>query len=277
MALAALILTILAQDKVIEVVPRVVDKGPMVDGSAADDAWKDAPETVLSLWKPHDEADRRQLRLRAIRTSDEIFFLLVWTDETRDARHMPFVWNKESKSYDEADLTEDVASLGFELEGEFDSNMLAGKESRWDVWHWKAWRTNPAGFAMDKTHQYSRSNLGGKSHKLIATDGRPVWIARPEDQGTSATKRADKPAEYAGDEVPQFAAQAPSGSAADVRAKGEWKDKAWTLELGRKLRTGHKDDTQFETGRSYGFSVAVFDREEDADHSVAATLKLTIK
>jgi len=274
----ALVLLLAAlQDKPIELVSAPVDRAPALDGVADDDAWKSAAEVKVTLWKPHDPNDKKDVLVRVCRTTDDIHFLLVWKDDTKDVRHHPFVWNKEKGDYDEAELEEDVASLGFELEGEFDADMLAGKESRWDVWHWKAARTNPAGFAMDKSHQYSRSNLGGKSKKFMGNDGKPVWIARPEDAGRSATKRADKPAKNEGDEVPQFIAQEPDGSAADVRAKGAWKDKTWTLELSRKLRTGQKDDAQLESGKSYGFTLAVFDHEEHADHSVAPTMKLVIK
>ncbi len=268
---------LLAQDKPIELVAKAVEKAPAIDGDAGDAAWQSAPETKLTLWKPNDPDDKRELRVRVCRTADEIFFLLSWKDDTKDVRHMPFVWSKDKGGYEELDLAEDVASLAFELEGEFDPDMLAGKESRWDVWHWKAARTNPAGFAMDKSHQYSRSNLGGKSKKWIGHDGKPVWIARPEDSGTSATKRVDKPDKHDGDEIAQFIAQTPEGSAADVRAKGVWKDKAWTLELARKLKTGQKDDAAFEIGKAYGMSVAVFDHEEHSDHSVGAALKLVVK
>lgn len=273
-----MILVLLAmQDKPIDIVAASVEKAPALDGVADDDAWKSAAEVKITLWKPHDPNDKKEALLRACRTAGEIHILLVWKDDTKDVRHNPFVWSKEKGAYEEIELPEDVASLGFELEGEFDADMLAGKESRWDVWHWKAARTNPVGCAMDKSHQYSRSNLGGKSKKFMGNDGKPVWIARPEDEGRSATKRVDKPARHEGDEVAQFVAQEPDGSAADVRAKGAWKDKTWTLELSRKLRTGQKDDTQFEAGKSYGFTLAIFDHEEHMDHSVAPAMKLTIK
>lgn len=39
-----------------------------------------------------------------------------------------------------------------------------------------------------------------------------------------------------------------TGSVADVRAKGAWKDGFWTLETRRKFDTGHGDDVVFARG-----------------------------
>lgn len=65
--------------------------------------------------------------------------------------------------------------------------------------------------------------------------------------------------------MPQFSPGKPTGSAADVRAKGAWADGRWTLELGRKLGTAQKDDTKFDPSRTYKMTLGAFDRTGDMD------------
>jgi hypothetical protein len=57
----------------------------------------------------------------------------------------------------------------------------------------------------------------------------------------------------------------PTGSAADVQAKGAWADGKWTLELARKMNIDHGDDTEFDTSRSYKFAVGVQNDTGDMD------------
>jgi len=57
----------------------------------------------------------------------------------------------------------------------------------------------------------------------------------------------------------------PTGSAADVRAKGVWRDGRWTVELQRRLFTGHDDDTRFEPARRYKMAISTHDRSGDMD------------
>ena len=128
--------------------------------------------------------------------------------------------------YDEK--IEDACSLGFALEGEFNPDMLAGIESKWDVWEWQAART-PNGYALDKTHIYSRQRPEGvKSKRFQDRREKPIFLARPDDAGTPAWKRLEPPTEKKGPKLPQFEPQTPSGSAADVQARGVWADGKWT-------------------------------------------------
>jgi hypothetical protein len=57
----------------------------------------------------------------------------------------------------------------------------------------------------------------------------------------------------------------PSGSAADVQAKGEWANGKWTLELARKLNTGNPDDAAFDVSRTYKIAVEVQDADPGMD------------
>jgi hypothetical protein len=96
-------------------------------------------------------------------------------------------------------------------------------------------------------------------------NGKPIWIARLEDAGDTVERKQPAPKEHQGDRIPQYLPGTPSGSAADVRAKGTWSDGWWTLELERKLDTGHADDTAFDPSRTYRMAVSVHDRTGDMD------------
>lgn len=49
------------------------------------------------------------------------------------------------------------------------------------------------------------------------------------------------------------------GSRDDIWGKGVWKEGRWTVEMKRRLATGHTDDVRFAPGKRYTFAVAVFD------------------
>ncbi len=59
----------------------------------------------------------------------------------------------------------------------------------------------------------------------------------------------------------------PTGSIADVRAKGVWANGVWTLELQRKLDTQNLDDVVFEKGKKVLGGIAVFNHTGDDDHN----------
>ena len=65
----------------------------------------------------------------------------------------------------------------------------------------------------------------------------------------------------------------PSGSVVDVTARGVWVDGSWRLELSRKLSTGNDDDVALpqQPDNVLG-GIAVFDRSENDDHAISATL-----
>jgi hypothetical protein len=100
------------------------------------------------------------------------------------------------------------------------------------------------------THRYTKAQPEGRANQHAAKDG-------------TAT-----------DGVPQYLPGAPTGSAADVRAKGAWAVGWWTFELARKLDTGHTDDTPFDPKRAYKMAVSPHDRPGDMGRASGA-LELT--
>jgi hypothetical protein len=246
---------------------------PTLDGDDTDDAWKNAKalEVTVKRPMPPNAGASTEATIRAVRTGTHIYFVLRWKDSTKDdAAHKPWVWSTDKNAYVEGPEREDMASMAFELAGEFDADMLSGKPSTWDAWHWKAVRTNPQGYAMDRTHRYTLEKPEGKANSYDAKNGKKIWISRPEDSGDTVEKKQPAPKEKGEERVPMYLPGVPTGSAADVRAKGAWAGGWWTLEFERKLDTGNKDDTAFDVKREYKFAIGLHDRTGDMDKASGA-------
>lgn len=250
-----------------QLVATKIASSPNLDGVADDAAWRGAQPLKLDVRRvmPPNKGVKTEASIRAAYTSTHIYFLLSWKDPAADVSHKTWTWNAAAGAYEEGKDREDMAALAFELNGPFTADMLSPVEATWDVWHWKAFRTNPQGYAMDKTHRYFRQQTDTKANKHKANDGSEIWIARPEDSGNSVEKKQGAPAKNEGERVPKYLPGTPSGSAADVGAKGKWADGWWTVEFARKLDTHETDDTTFAPERCYRMGVATFDRTGDMD------------
>lgn len=262
-----------------ELVAAKVAKLPTIDGKADDDAWKTAKELVVKIDQPDEAPPKKTISVKAVHDGDSICFLLVWADPDKNDQHSPFVWKDPAGYEPDEEKVEDAATLAFELEGKFDSDMKAGIESKWDVWEWGAARTNPSGYALDRTHVYSRQAPAPpvKGRRLTDRDGGQIYFSHPVDAGTPCYTKIELPEKKGAPMIPQYPSQKPTGSAADVQAKGEWANGKWTVEFKRKLSTGNKDDTAFAAGKSCGIAVATFDKSEKGDHDVSKGFILKIQ
>lgn len=243
-------------------------QAPTLDGKVDDAAWRSAKpvEVVAKGVMPKTRGTSSTVTLRAAHTDTHIYLLVQWTDATKnEAGHKTWVWDAAKNAYVEDTDREDALSIAFEHTGPFTADMLSGDEAVWDVWHWKAFRTNPQGFAMDRSHHYFKSQPTMKANKHTAKDGSDVWIARPEDAGDTVEQKQAAPTENKGARVPQYLHGTPTGGAADVQAKGAWADGKWALELARKLDTGHTDDTTFDASKTYKLAIGVHNDTGDMD------------
>jgi hypothetical protein len=215
--------------------------------------------------------------LRAVRSATHLYILAQWEDATQDdTAHKPWVWDRSKNAYVEGPEREDMFAIAFEHRGEFTADMLSPVEGSWDVWQWKATRTNPQGYAMDRLHVYSKTQPQGKAKEHKARDGTSIWISRAEDAGKTVEGKVAAPKEFKGERVSQYVNSTPDGSASDVRAKGRWTDGKWTVEFSRALATGHDDDTRFDASRSYRMAVSTHDRTGDMDRA-SGTVLLTFR
>ena len=244
-----------------------VPRPPTLDGKLDEQVWTAGVplQMIARLALPPNEGASVPVTIRCIHTDTDVYFAMTWEDPTHSVSHKTWVWNASKKAYEQAGDREDMFALAIEHTGPFDPDMLAGIEAAWDVWHWKAFRTNPHGYAMDKTHRYTFSKPAIKARSYEAHNGKTIWIARPQDAGDTVEKSRPAPTEYQGDRVAQYVPGTPNGSTADVRAKGVWADGRWTLEMGRRLKTDHIDDTAFDRNRSYKMALAAFDHTGDMD------------
>lgn len=251
-----------------QLVSAVADAAPTLDGKADDKVWSRAKplNVVVRRVLPPNVGTSATVEIRSVHTNTHVYFLVTWEDEAASVSHKTWTWNSESKTYDEGKDREDMFALAFEHSGTFNVDMLSGDTGTWDVWHWKAFRTNPQGYAMDKTHHYTLKEPDINAKSYDAKNGKMIWIARPEDAGDTVERKQSAPSEFKGDKVPQYLPGKPSDSAADVLAKGAWADGRWTLELGRKLDTGHpKDDAPFDISRSYKMALGTFNHTGSMD------------
>ena len=144
------------------------------------------------------------------------------------------------------------------MDKDVDLSSFSDDSYRADVWYWKANRTNPAGFADDKT-QILADTPGKKSKEKVSVNGKKRYLSRLSDTGKPPYKTY-KPTAYEGDLVDAFPKGVPEGSRADVHAKGVWSGGLWSVEFARNLNTGHDDDVQFDpvTGKPYLFGISIF-------------------
>jgi len=260
-------------------VAAAADAAPVLDGRADDPVWERAEELEVKLRTATASVESR---VRAVVHAGTLHLLVRWRDPTEDREHK--LWTQQPFAADRkwtfavGPEREDVLAVAFPISGEFTADMTSPLEAVWDVWHWKAGRTDPAGFAMDRSHVYSFTGHGGRHHVETLPDGRKLHITRPEDAGTSVTKSLPAPSgPTQTNRLPQYVPQEPSGSAADVRAKGAWADGWWTVELSRALSTGHADDADLSGNEEVLFALAVLDHAEDEEHATSGVLTLRLR
>lgn len=244
---------------------------PTIDGSAAD--WSSVPATTITV-TPGVDGDAKNntgtvdATLKAAINGDTIYFMAQWPDDTKDDTHATLTWDKAEDAYVKGKDREDRIGLKFDMDGDFTTCMLSGKEYKADVWQWKAFRSGSAGYVHDKMHIFSKAQLP-KAKEHPTRDGSSIWIARPSDAGSKPYKGVT-PLDNIGDSIPSYnVAKEWTGSIGDVRAASKHDGKMWTVEFQRKLDTGHDDDVKFEAGKSYKSGIALFNHAGDDHHSIA--------
>ena len=143
------------------------------------------------------------------------------------------------------------------------------------MWHWKSARSNPLDLVHDKITVISESKLL-RAYDATEEAGRPLYIQRRSDAGGKLYKTMRYHAKQ-NQTMPRYELQQePAGSVADVAAKGIWSESGWTLEMQRKLDTGHDDDVVFASGKRIRSGLSVWDHSVTANHLVSATFELIL-
>lgn len=232
------------------VVAARVEEPPVVDGRDDDAAWSRARAVTTT-----DADASAPITLKAVYTNETLYFLVRFADPTEDREHKTMFWDESKKLYRIGPAREDTFVFKWNLGPNLtDLTLSAEVPYKADVWVWKAFRTDHAGYADDKMHIYSIISLP-RSQKISTVSGRTFYLQRPGDAGEAAY-RPIVHEKYQGDRAARYDLVQPSGSRADVRAKGEWRDGSWTIEFARALDTGHADDIQFRLNRKCFFGVS---------------------
>jgi hypothetical protein len=248
------------------------ETAPVVDGQLSDPAWQGAPWSSVGV---AGASGNLTLTAGALWSPDRLWIFVRWPDGSRDDLHHPWVWSQGESVYFVGPQVEDALSLSFAREGRMGECMLAGAEAATDLWTWRAGRSDFSGYAEDATMTLSFQQQP-RANSFQARNGSAVWVRIEPDAG-SRPYQTQIAGAYAGDLIPRYSASVPSGSMADVRAKGAWKEGFWTVEFSRRLSTGDPADAVFGPGSEITFAIAVFDSREGINHSNSKELTLKLE
>lgn len=262
---------------------QLVAETPVVDGDLGDwtaDGWSritvrpavdPAERTKLGL----ESQDRNhtgvlEVQVKAVMTRTRFFLAVRWPDDTPDVDFRPWEWRGDR--YTESTKRDDMFAVRFHLDGDYDRSMLSGRNYRVDVWVWSAGRSNATGHADDMIHAIGARPQDDAAEYEVKGTG-TVYIRKQRDAGTPGYRNVRPANRFQGDRLPSVERLArPSGSAADVAAKGLWASGRWAVEFARDLDTTHADDVVFRPGTRLVGQIAVFNRGHAEHKSVSEPL-----
>ena len=264
---------------------------PTIDGKDGDAAWGQTSEVSLPL-PVQKGGGPTKATVKAAYDSDNIYFLVKWDDPTGTESI-----NKNMLTYNAADKTwkksgnEDRVYFLFNINAtDFDAGCAVychvgnpdwdvTHDSRMgtnnpgeviDVWHWKAHRTNPSGYAEDKhwVDLTEATEIPYEGEILLKTrladTGDGFDSGNVEDDLPKSMHKNDPGANVDflfeadavafdpnaswsdGDTVPGYVLKQGSGSRADVVTAATYSGGTWIVEFQRSLVTNNPDDVQFE-------------------------------
>jgi len=245
----------------------------------------------------------------ALYTDNHLFFLFKWKDSTHSITKQS--WKFDGQKWHHLEGNEDRIALLFEITriNKFatrgcaitchspadvpkDDWKFATKtdDEKGDLWHWKAARSAPYGYADDAwltvagnpTGSYRETGRrkdvgnGGDIKNQTKNGSRPLYMQdptiTPSAPGFLLMEEAVKIKDYSifkdGHIIPYRLPLKPSGSRYDVGATSRYADGGWMVMFSRQLNTGHEDDVVFNPKKRYSFALAVFD-DSGSEHSKA--------
>lgn len=276
-----------------------VAEGPVIDGKP-DKIWNKVRPLTMKL--VDGEQGDVNVSAKALYTDTDLYLLFRWKDKTFSANRVyEFTgteWKKREGNEDRLGIIWDIndnitdfkqkgCSILCHDQGEYMKTNAPGQAG--DVWHWKAQRSNPVGYADDQvlldvkkqkgdeiTGRVSdKKESGGYSSNWDKEANWPKYAFKDKSKSGSMLIKAEavkisKDTSFAkGTFLPREVLERPRGSRGDISAKGIWKKGTWTLEIKRALKTGHSDDVQFDTSKKYHFAMSVFDNDHGGAHAMS--------
>ncbi|MBF0296144.1 MAG: hypothetical protein HQL96_13220 [Magnetococcales bacterium] len=203
-----------------------------------------------------DDPPARELLVRAAYHEKHFYLALEWPDATMNAVYKP--WKLAGEGYRRSREVDDMLVVRWQLGDSFNACMLSSTRYRTDVWRWSAGRSNLSGVADDMRHEFADKPFDKPAREYEGNKGTIYFVNEP-DAGFPGWQSLPTPKPGAGPVVPSVAkAGDPSGSRADVAAKGHWKDGVWRVEMSRRLRTDDSEDVVLEPGVEQVAQFAVF-------------------
>jgi hypothetical protein len=274
-----------------------VDKEPVID--AVDPLWDSIDGIFLrmmSMGEPQLMGIHNTVEIKSVHTKKNIYIYAAWPDYTESIHKK--TWTKKADgSWQQSKEDEDRLSFIWDIDQSMirfsqrrgciilchadtenpGKRMMSARFSpgKGDVWHWKAARTNPAGFSDD---QYI------DAEKRKSDQGSGIYSDNRNQDGSApafmfSTGRATAPFLFdsesapfddskfkAGDTLPSYVLKSPKGDRADISAYGIHKNGFWHVVLKRALDTGHDTDVSFVPGKAYTGAAAIFDNAGDERH-----------
>jgi len=260
---------------------------PVIDGDASDQAWSAAPTSSLALYPMAGDNGISGATVQAAWLDRFIYFRVTWSDSTENTRRKR--WSYDGNTWTRGGENEDRLYFMFEIVGAMGTSspgfmsgtttpfsqggctischgdgMMRLDPGRVDTWHWKATRTDPAGFLDDKFMVAADPGQNGRKsdegtaayieNKDTAGTG-PGWRSArgynanpdflfmlPEDDDFTVA-RTDNAGFAAGNILPGYVQRVPGNSRADVWTKGKFDNGTWTVEFCRALDSGSTWET----------------------------------
>jgi hypothetical protein len=277
-----------------------------------DPVWQKAKAADVHFEGKEEFAGKKaSVTTQAVYTDEEIYFLFSWKDADKSVTKG--AWKFDGQKWSHQEGNEDRISLLFEInrinnfatkgcavtchvpegasnakDGKFGTTSAAEKG---DLWHWKAARSDPAGFADDtyltkisekKGGRKSDAGKGGDTKNMTADKSMPKYMLAPGNKlakndillVSHATEIKDYSVFKAGDTVTYRMPKMPEGSRADIKAVSRYADGGWRVMLSRQLDTGNDDDVAFNPRKKYNFAMALFDNSGDEDSYDSEVLML---
>ena len=268
-----------------------------------DPAWQKAKTIEVPFeGKERFAGKKTSVSTKAVYTDKEIFFLFSWKDATMSVTKGAWAYDGQKWSHQQGN--EDRISLLFEInrinkfatkgcaivchvpegapnakDGKFGTSSAAEKG---DLWHWKAARSDPVGYADDtwvtmisekKGGRKGDGGKGGDTKNMTDDKSKPKYMLAPgkklTDSGILLASHAVEIKDYSvfksGDTITYRMPKIPEGSRADIKAISRHSNGNWTVMLYRQLDTGNDDDAAFNPRKKYNFAMALFDDSGDED------------
>ncbi len=272
--------------------------------------------SVLPVVAGYTYPEVDQVSLKSVYTDTEIFILAVWRDDSENSNRAE--WTFDGTTWSKNGLNEDRLSFLFDVTGSPQFNALgpdaaaqtasdgvpahmgfpADSTDAVDMWHWKAARSAPAGYADDgwigayvAEEETGRANdareSGGYTDNINEAGDAPAFVY-PEGTLPGSPLLGDTAVPFdpaiefpAGYTVPGYVITRPVGSRGDVSSSSFYVSDHngqgwWYVVLSRSLSTSNPEDATFNLNSSNTFGVAAFNNSSDELHTVSGKLTLVI-